>query len=54
MKKHPSGRPIRKEEKKGLSIERNPGMGALCPRLRQPEPKDAIGFHHFVIKDEDE
>lgn len=52
-KKHPSGRPIRKDEKKNLSIYRNPGIGPLVPRLQLPQPKDAIGFHHFVIKDEE-
>lgn len=53
IRKHPSGRPINRPERKGRSIERNPGIGPLVPRLRAPEAKDAIGFHHFVIKDDD-
>lgn len=54
IKKHPSGRPIKKQETKGMSIFRNPGIGSYIPRLQQPEPKDAIGFHRFVIKDSEE
>jgi hypothetical protein len=54
IKKHPSGRPIVRHERKGMPIERNPGIGPLCPRLRAPEPKDAIGFHHFLIRDSDD
>lgn len=50
-KKHPSGRPIRRTETKSMSIFRNPGIGPYIPRLQQPQPKDAIGFHHFVVHD---
>lgn len=53
IKKHPSGRPIRKQETRGLPIMRNPGVGPYLPRLQQPEPKDAIGFHRFIIRDEE-
>lgn len=53
-KKYPSGRPIKRRETIPLSICRNPGIGPLVPRLQYPQPKDAIGFHHFVIKDGDD
>lgn len=41
---HPSGRPIRKEVRKGRQIWRIPEDGYVTPRLRQDPPKDAIGF----------
>lgn len=52
IKKHPSGRPIHKEEKKGMPIFRSPGIGPCLPRRQQAEPKDAIGFHRFIVKDD--
>lgn len=52
LTKHPSGRPIRKDQKRGHSIYRSPGIGPLVPRLQLPKPQDAIGFHRFVIKDD--
>lgn len=52
--RHPSGRPIRRPEVKRLLILRNPGIGPLVPRLREPEAKDAIGFHRWAIGVPDE
>lgn len=52
LRKHPSGRPIVRKETKPLSICRSPGIGNLVPRLQLPQPANAIGFHHFVIKDD--
>lgn len=60
MLKHPSGRPIRRQEVKKLSIYRNPGTGPLVERLRQRPMSGPIGFHalerldHFNRIDEDE
>ena len=57
---HPSKRPIRLVERRGLSICRDPGRGPLISRLRDAEPRDAeprdaIGFHHIrPADDEDE
>lgn len=52
--RHPSGRPLRRNEQKKLPIIRNPGIGPLVPRLREPDAKDAIGFHRFVVRDDDD
>lgn len=46
--RHPSGRALRSPERRGLSICRDPGRGPLVSRLRDPEPRDAIGFHHLA------
>ncbi len=52
---HPSGRAVCSPERRGLSICRDPGRGPLISRLRDPEPRDAIGFHHIraLVDDED-
>ena len=52
--RHPSGRPLRQGARKSLSVYRSPGIGPLVPRLREPEPKDAIGFHRLVERDDGE
>lgn len=52
--RHPSGRPVRSPARKALSVYRNPGIGPLVPRLREPEAKDAIGFHRVIVRDDDE
>jgi hypothetical protein len=52
--RHPSGRPLRASARKSLSVYRSPGIGPLVPRLREPEPKDAIGFHRQLVSDDDE
>jgi hypothetical protein len=45
--KHPSGRPIRQQEARKLSITRNPGTGSILERLRPPTGRlEAVGFHH--------
>jgi hypothetical protein len=52
---HPSGRPVLKEPReRKLPITRNPGIGPLIERLRHPQPKDAIGFHHVSFQDDEE
>lgn len=43
-REHPSGRPIRHIEKRGLSIWRVPEEGFVTPRLRQSLKTEAIGF----------
>jgi hypothetical protein len=52
--KHPSGRPIRDAVEKKLSIIRNPGVGPLVERLRQPLACDLIGFHRTIPHEDDE
>ena len=54
--KHPSGRPVRKNEVKGRPIWRVPDEGPVTPRLRADrKPLDQVGFHHWVNFDaEDE
>lgn len=44
---HPSKRPVRREQKRGRGYWNAPTDGPVTPRLRQPQPKDAIGFHHL-------
>ncbi len=50
---HPSKRPIRHEQKRGRGFWNMPLTGPATPRLSQPQPKDAIGFHHIVVKDDE-
>jgi hypothetical protein len=54
-KPHPSGRPVRREARKSLSIMRPPGEGPYLPRL-QPRGglTDAIGFTAHLDRDESE
>ena len=40
MRKHPSGRPIRRREYKTLSIPRPPPDEPLTPGLRRPDGRD--------------
>lgn len=61
MKRHPSGRPIRRREVKPLSIPRPPPDEPLTPGLRKPDGfAHAVGFHAHVggrwdeMEDEDE
>lgn len=42
---HPSGRPVRKSQKREPSIWRIPDDGYVTPRLRH-RTTDAIGFTH--------
>ncbi len=49
----PPPRPIRRPETKGRPIWRVPDYGYVLPRLRQPEPKDAIGFKWQSRDDDD-
>jgi hypothetical protein len=42
---HPSKRPIHREQKRGRGYWNMPNNGPVTPRLQQPAPKDAIGFH---------
>ena len=51
---HPSRRPLRQSTRKPLSVYRSPCIGPLVPRLREPEPKDAIGFHRVIVRDDDD
>lgn len=44
---HPSKRPVRREQKRGRGYWNAPNNGPVTPRLQQPQPKDAIGFHHY-------
>lgn len=37
-----------------MSVLRNPGRGPETPRLRDPTPVNAIGFHHIRATDEDD
>ena len=52
--RHPSGRPIHREVRKGRPIWRIPDDGFNTPRLRQKPLKDAIGFVHGVRQDDDD
>lgn len=46
--RHPSGRPIHNPvTRRPFSIARDPEKGPLIARLRDPEPRDAIGFHYI-------
>lgn len=46
--KHPSGKPIHRENKRGRGFWNTPNNGPATPRLQQPQPKDAIGFHRLA------
>ena len=55
-KKHPSGRPIAREERRNYSMaEGFPRRGFICPRLNAPERPDhdtyAVGFVHYPPED---
>lgn len=54
-KRHPSGRPIRKDELRGRPIWRIPDKGPVIPRL-QPKEKDitAIGFTARIVADDND
>ena len=53
--KHPSGRPKPLSTRKEMSRERGQALGPLLPRLRIPEPKDAIGFvANFPVSDDED
>lgn len=48
-----TGKPIKakpiREVKRGVhSIYRVPMIGPITPRLQQPQPANAIGFHHMT------
>lgn len=52
---HPSGRPIRREPHKRLSIPRPPPYEPLTPGLRRASLANAIGFHRLQpAEDRDE
>lgn len=53
---HPSGRPIRSEQKIGRPIWRIPDKGPVITRLQEPQSNtSAIGFvAHLTARDEDE
>lgn len=53
MRRHPSGRPIRRARLTRLSIERPPREDYLTPGLNAKDLPDRIGFlHHFPSDDE--
>ena len=53
MRRHPSGRPIRRTAVKRLSIERPPRDEYLTPSLNAKDLPDQIGFvHHFPTDDD--
>jgi hypothetical protein len=49
--KHPSSRPIHRENKRGRGYWNAPTDGPVTPRLRLPATKDAIGFHRVASPD---
>lgn len=55
MKKHPSGRPIRREEKRDYSMRAHRGEGFVCPRLneeiRPRHDTHAVGFISYPPED---
>ena len=53
--RHPSGRPIRRDEKRERGYWNTPNSGPVVPRLRD-EKKDLqlVGFHHEAISELDE
>ncbi len=54
-RRHPSGRPIRREEVRGRQIWRIPDEGPVIPRLRVPPGgANAIGFRARITSDEEE
>jgi hypothetical protein len=53
MRRHPSGRPIRRAVTKRLSIERPPREEYLTPSMNAKELPDRIGFVHHFASDDD-
>lgn len=51
-KPHPSGRPIRKQDKRMLGFNRRPYDEPLTPGLRKQEPANAIGFTAKITADD--
>ena len=52
MRRHPSGKPIRRTVTKRLPIERPPREEYLTPNLNAKELPDRIGFlHDFASED---
>lgn len=55
MIKHPSGRPIRRNEQRRKPVFNVPDDGYVTPRLRPRSNVSAIGFHHnFHEKDRED
>lgn len=53
MRRHPSGRPIRRAAIRRLSIERPPREEYLTPSLNAKDFPDRIGFVHQFPSDDD-
>ena len=53
MRRHPSGKPLRRPRVTGLSIARPPREEYLTPNMNAKELPDRIGFlHHFPSEDD--
>lgn len=53
MRRHPSGRPVRRTVMKRMSIERPPRTEYLTPNMNDKDLPDQIGFvHHFASEDD--
>ena len=53
MRRHPSGKPIRRVVTKPLSIHRPPREEYLTPNLNAKDFPDRIGFVHQFPSDDD-
>jgi hypothetical protein len=53
MRRHPSGKPIRRAVMKRLPIERPPRDEYLTPSMNAKELPDRIGFLHQFPSDDD-
>jgi hypothetical protein len=53
MRRHPSGKPIRRTVMKRLPIERPPREDYLTPNMNAKELPDRIGFLHDFPSDDD-
>ena len=53
MRQHPSGKPIRQQSVRRLSIARPPREEYLTPNLNAKELPDRIGFLHDFASDDD-
>ena len=53
MRRHPSGKPIRRTVTKRLPIQRPPREEYLTPNMNAKDLPDRIGFvHHFPSEDD--
>lgn len=52
--RHPSGRPLPRDDYKRLGFKRIPNDGLVLPRLQRYGFSQAIGFHAKLVADEDD